>query len=43
MTPTHTARYSRDMVRAMSCRDSEVCASGVRATTSKPLVSLSSR
>ena len=43
MTPTHTARYSRDMVRAISCRLSEVCASAVRATTNRPLVSLSRR
>ena len=43
MTPTQAATYSRAMVRASSCRLSEVCASGVRATTNKPLVSLSSR
>ena len=36
MTPTQAATYSRAMVRASSCRLSEVCASGVRATTNKP-------
>src|ERR1700728_336587 len=43
MTPTQTARYSRETDRAMSSRVSAVCASGVRATIRRPLVSLSSR
>src|SRR6202789_1780362 len=43
MTPTQTARYSAETDRAMSSRVSAVCASGVRATIRRPLVSLSSR
>ena len=39
----HTARYSRSISRAAMAATSAVCASGVRATTSRPLVSLSSR
>ena len=43
MTPVHSARYSRSISRAASAATSAVCASGVRATTSSPLVSLSRR
>ena len=44
MTPVHMARYSRRDLRAPPGRaTSAVCASRVRATTSRPLVSLSRR
>src|SRR6185312_2890525 len=43
MTPRHSARYSRTISRAASCATSPVCASGVRATTRSPVVSLSRR
>ena len=41
--PMQTASYSRSTSRASMARTSAVCASSVRATTIRPLVSLSSR
>ena len=43
ITPRQMASYSRWISRASSMRTSAVCAASVRATTSRPLVSLSSR
>src|SRR5256886_10293128 len=43
ITPVHSARYSRPILREVIAAVRAACASGVRATTRRPLVSLSSR
>src|SRR5882762_9253097 len=43
ISPVDSARYSRPILRAAIAAMRALCASGVRATTKRPLVSLSSR